>query len=422
MAFEHIFDPLIELDPSERPVPGLAESWEMTDDRTFVFHLRHGVKFHNGREMVADDVVFSVERLINPGKGAASRFGEFPGLVAEAIDQYTVKMTLPAPNAGFILELAAEGSAILPREAVEASGGDLNNPTAENMIGTGPFKFDRYVPNTELSLVRNEEYWREGQPYLDGLLFKYITDESARLAALRAGDIDLAVLRETASSKIVRADSNLVLIERSGTDRALMFLNTQREPFDDMKVRQAMSCALDRQAIIDTVLLGEGAPTPPLPPGDPMAVPVEELTCYTQDIEKSKALLAEAGLPNGFSFKIMATPQYPVTIQFATVVKDQLPKVGINAEIETVEWGNVITRLFAVGRSGDEEATRGAAYRRIQAIMAEDLPRISIMMHGEHMLCRTEYGGYSWSPEVRGSVPFWNCSKVWWSGATRITP
>ncbi len=334
-----VYNQLVDLSDDYAPIPELAESWENPDDTTFIFHLRPGVKFHNGRELVAADVKYSFERIKDPD--VASPWSSQLELIEsiETPDDSTVVIHLSAPFGAFMSTIASAWAAIVPQEEVEANG-DLQ----QVMVGTGPFMLEEYVEETRTVLKANPDYF-EGAPLIDGITYLIIPDEAARIAALRTGEIHMTGLSDAASAGLAARSEGVSVKSQQTTDYYLLGLNNAREPFNDVRVRQAMSLAIDRQAVVDSVFFGEGLVSGPIVPtlGD-WAVPVEELPFYQPDIEKAKALLAEAGYPDGFQTTITASPRFPQFTSIALVLQNQLKQVGIEASLDQVEWGTFIQK------------------------------------------------------------------------------
>ncbi|HIQ04201.1 MAG TPA: ABC transporter substrate-binding protein [Anaerolineae bacterium] len=334
-----VYNQLIDLDDNFAPMPELAESWENPDDTTFIFHLRQGVKFHNGRELVASDVKYSFERITNPDVGSPWATQLEPIESIETPDDYTVVIKLKEPFGAFMSTIASNWAAIVPQEEVEANG-DLQKV----MVGTGPFMLEEYVPETRTVLKSNPDYW-EGAPLLDGITFLIIPDEAARLAALRTGEIHMSAMSNATSAGLAARSPGIQVVSQPTTDYYLLGINTQREPFTDVRVRQALSLAIDRQAVLNSVFFGEGMVTGPIVPtlGD-WSVPIEELPFYEYNPDRAKELLAEAGYPDGFETTITASPRYPEFTSIALVIQSQLAKVGIKATLDQVEWGIFIKK------------------------------------------------------------------------------
>lgn len=334
-----VYNQLIELNDDYTPAPELAESWENPDDTTFIFKLRKGVKFHNGREMVAADVKYSFERIISPDTASpwASQLASIDQI--ETPDDYTVKIILKEPYGAIMPTIASTWAAIVPQEEVEKNG-DLQKV----MVGTGPFMLEEYVQDTRTVLKAFKEYW-DGAPMLDGITYLIMPDEASRLAALRTGEIHMTSIADPTAVGLAARSDAVKIASQATTDYYLWGFNCERKPLDDVRVRQALSLIVDRQAVLDAVLFGEGLVAGPIVPtlGD-WALPTEELPLYKPDLERAKALLAEAGYPEGFDLSITASPAYPQFISIALVLQRQLTDAGINVTLDQVEWGTFVNK------------------------------------------------------------------------------
>jgi peptide/nickel transport system substrate-binding protein len=338
MITQQIFDTLVRYDGEDMNiVPLLAESWEQPNDTTYIFHLREGVKFHDGSEMTADDVKFSLDRVrdeetASPWQGLLASIDE---VVVD--DARTVTVKLSYPNAPLLGYLAHFGTAIVPKAYVE-SGGNLEL----NPVGTGPFKLESFSA-LEAVLVRNDDFWIEGLPYLDGMRIIVNADENARAAALRSGTADFLQRAPQPFLGIFAKEGFKVVSDSVGNFRYITF-NTEREPLDDWRVRQAIAWALDRDEIQYASVEGLGVPLDggPIPPGHWAALPEP---CFTQDYDKARQLLEEAGYPEGFTLPFMIGPwqEYQRAIE---VISEQLAPLGIQVEINLVE-----TAVFLENRS-----------------------------------------------------------------------
>jgi peptide/nickel transport system substrate-binding protein len=334
-----VYNQLVDLDDNYAPIPELAESWENPDDTTFIFTLRPGVTFHNGDPVTAADVKFSLERITNPD--VASPWASQLELIdsIETPDDQTVIINLKEPFGAFMSNIASPWAAIVPQAVVEENG-DLQ----QVMVGTGPFMLDEYVQETRTVLKANPDYF-EGAPMLDGITYLIIPDEAARLAALRTGEIHLSALSDATSAGLAARSEGVSVASQQTTDYYLLGLNNQRPPFDNPLVRQAISLAVDRAGIVNSVFFGEGMVSGPVVPtlGDWSVAP-EELPYYEPDIEEAKALLAEAGYPEGFQTTITASPRYPQFTSIALVLQNQLKEIGVEAALDQVEWGTFIQK------------------------------------------------------------------------------
>ena len=341
--------------PGTQPLePDLAESWSQPNDRTYVFKLRKGVRWHpkppvNGRELTADDVKYTYDRFLQvKGNPNRSMLGHVEKI--DVIDRYTVKFTLSEPFGWFLDYLANTVMWIVPREAVEQFG-DLRR--WEACIGTGPWMLERYEPNTRLTFVRNKDYFVPGLPYADGVEVTVDEDPSSRLASWLAGKYDFA---PEYGQCVRRLDLQVAQQRRPGLktqDFIVLFgaytaMKLDREPFRDVRVRRALGIADDWKQILETNAwsLGKGAPNPAVPAAlREWAIPIDQLTptgrrLYERDVPAAKRLLAEAGFPQGFKTTVEATlawsPDYVDALQ---VTMSGWKEAGIDAELKSKDFG-----------------------------------------------------------------------------------
>jgi peptide/nickel transport system substrate-binding protein len=314
-------------------VPWLAESWEQSEDgNTWTFTLRQGVMFHNGREMTAEDVKWSFERLIDPetGSGNAARVGP-PETQIEVIDDYTVAITHPEPFGIFPQSIGFDkSSGIMAKESVEADG------MVRVPIGTGPFKIAEVEGTTRLVLEKHADYWQEGLPYLDAIEIVPIPDDTVRETALRGGEVDWILSIAPQNYDALDQDPNVVVATAPQLSYDYMGVNLTEPPFDDVRVRQAIALTLDRQQICEAAFFGLcDTLQDPIGTGSPWYFGYAP---YDRDVERAKELLAEAGYPDGFDMELLPTTQYGETVRAAQVVQQQLAEIGINATINAPEW------------------------------------------------------------------------------------
>lgn len=339
--------------------PDLAESYDNPDPLTYIFRLRESVAFHNGQPFSADDVKHTFDRILDPDEGSP-RFSQFANIDSvEVIDDMTVQFTLQNPDAAFLSYMATTpDSAIVP----EGVDGLTDRP-----VGTGPFAFDSYEPNQELRLIANQDYYEEGLPYLDAVTFRFFGDQSSLVSALRSGAVHMTWLKDPKVAESV-AESSPDLISAPGqTSRTFpVWFNVSTPPFDDVQVRQALSLAIDRQAIIDTVLAGSGEIAGKIPSNHVGGYDGEgELPYYAQDIEAARELLAEAGYPDGIDlgeYKVVAAND--LDVQAAQLLQAQWAEAGITVELLPMEtaplledWrsGNFGMLSVALGWSSDPD-------------------------------------------------------------------
>jgi len=335
------YESLVRWDRDLKVLPALAESWETPDDKTYIFRLRQGVKFHSGKELDSADVVYSLNgQKTPPPPGNVTSF--YPKIASvDALDKYTVRLNMSQPD-GTVLGYLAWNiySYIVPAGLYDRT--DPRN-TAD---GTGPFKITEFVPNDHVTMVRHAEYWRSGFPYLDGLTLKVMTDQQARIAALRSGAIDGA----TVSADVIPTlsnDPNLkVLKTLTAAFREIqMTIKGQGKPWENVKVRQAINSAIDRQEIIDKVYAGDATFTSKIPTsyGD-WPIPEAELRTKWQkyDLDAAKKLMAEAGV-SGFDVTLQAIANPPDYVLIAEIIKSQLAKININVTVQPQEIGTFAT-------------------------------------------------------------------------------
>ena len=330
--------------------PDLAERWEEPDDTTVVFHLRRGVRWHNtppvnGREVTAEDVRFTFERFLTE-KANPHRYTFDSVDRVEAVDRYTVRFRLKEPFVWLLHMLASPwASWIVAREAVEKYG-DLKRP--ESAIGTGPFLLVRYEPNVKTVFRRHPDYFRAGQPFVDGVDWLVMEDDAAGLAAYRTGQLDAGpwhfwTVRQADVDALRKTHPQLVYQDFLSNVTQLIYMRTDKPPFNDVRVRRAISHAIDRQAIIESVYL-KGEPTPAVARGLPeWSLRVDQLgpgaQYYRHDPAAARRLLAEAGFPNGLKAQLTFTGGFGNDLVDAVqLAQRQLKQGGIEVELKLQEF------------------------------------------------------------------------------------
>jgi len=337
-AYEHVYESLTRFDLGGNAEPCLAESWENPDPLTWIFHLRQGVKFHNGEELTAEDVKFSMDRVLDPETASSYRTFFEPIVEVNIIDDYTVEFKMDKPFVSILNNMASDlGAPILNKEwAEEQLAGGVQEITGDAM-GTGPYKLVEYVPGDYFKLEKHEDYWEEGKPKIDDVTWKVILDTTARVEALRAGTIDFAQL-DAESVKLLEDAENVTTYTVAGTGMPVLIFNMRREPWSDKRVRQAVAMGTDRQEVINKAWGGQGFLTGPVMTGwGDWYIPVEELP-YEVDIEGAKALLAEAGYPDGFETDLLGLDMSPYA-DVGVVAQAQLEKIGIKTNLKQTEFG-----------------------------------------------------------------------------------
>lgn len=332
----NIYEGLTAIDKNLAVVPGLAESWEISEDGlTYTFKLRTGVTFHDGSTFDAEDAAASIRRVQSEAIASplASRVTPITGI--EVVDPATLKLTLDAPFAPILSSLA--GIAIVPAEVETNAEGLQQTP-----IGTGPFKFAEWQPNGFISLDKNADYYVEGQPKLDEVKFNFVPEAATRQVGVTTGEYDLLPGIDPATALQLQGQPGVTVQETRDIAYTLLGMNTSREPFGNAKVREAINYLLNRQEIIDGALFGAGVPAGPLSPAlVNWAVDPSTFACYTPDVEKAKALLAEAGVTTPLKLTMNVLPRQD-TRDIAQVVQQQLAAGGIEVELITQEIGDFV--------------------------------------------------------------------------------
>src|SRR5438132_4620858 len=374
--------------------PHLAERWEALDDTTYIFHLRQGVKWHNkppvnGRELVAEDVKFTFDRFLTE-KGNPLRYILEAVDKVEVVDRYTVKFLLHEPFVWLVDVLANPvGTWIIPREVVEQFG-DLKKP--ESVIGTGPFLLERYEPNIKTVFKRNPNYFLPELPWVDGVEWMVVTDPSAALAMYRSGQFDCGAapwwgVRQEDVESLKKTHPHLVYQDFLSTVSHAIYMRTDQAPFNDVRVRRAISHAVNRQEIIDAVWI-RGEPIPAVSRGLSEWSPrIDELGAvaryYQYNPKEARRLLAEAGVPKGFKTLLHTTNGTgtgPAMVDAAQLAQHSLKEVGIETELKIEEYGAYMARTYLGNFEGLVLATISNAWDPdtvLYGLYAPDQPRNS---------------------------------------------
>ena len=461
-----IYEPLVTQDENFELVPVLAEEYEQIDDTTWEFKLREGVTFHDGSEFNAEVVKANLERVLDPAKASARAFLFEMVSEVNVIDDYTVQVVTEYPYAPLINNFTHGAGKMISKELIDkdyqnsldkagsdvsleeyydlrAEGGEEHEAVANEIssyvgelvesepVGTNYFKFESRSPGEVTSVVRNDDYWGEETAKLDGVDFKVVSEPGSRLAELESGTSD-AILA-TLSSNIERVDSNpdVTLQRQESVSIDYIGFNTEKEPFNDPKVRQAITHAFDSEAVLEGVYNGSGQPAvAPLAPG--VLGYSEDLEGREYDMDKAQQLLDEAGVED-LTINLMVNDDNPERVDVALWLQESLSELGITVNVEQVEWGayleatgagehdmfilgwsnstgdpdNGISPLFHsdnIGADGNrsfynnpeldslldqarqesDEEKRGEMYTEAQQILVDDAPAIFIR-HGENL-------------------------------------
>ncbi len=437
-VLQNIYGTLTEFDQDLNVVPGLAESWEVSEDGlTVTFHLREGVTFADGSEFDSADVVASLEGIQLEENAAVARTTLASVSAIEAPDAQTVVLTLSAPDAALPAGLATVNMAMLSSDDTEEA---LN--TEPN--GTGPYSFDSRVPSQSLTLVANDEFWGDA-PTLGSIEFRVIPDETSIASAMQSGNVQFAVFDDPLVAETLGGD---VTVEATPQlSYHVLQLNATRGDLADVNVRLAIQCAIDRQEVLDTAAFGEGEITGPITSpafrSDPAARP-----CPERDLDKAAEYLEAAGLPDGVTFTaIVSQGEYATSVAEAQSIQAQLADANITMDIETLESGAYVDRwvaadfeaavalnggrpdpdsmygryftstgnlnqvagyssdtldeLFAAGKAETDEAARVEIYNQISAELENNAAWIWLF---------TSYTYTATTPDVSGFVPMTNGS------------
>lgn len=440
--FHNVFEGLCLYDEKGAIIPGIAESWDVSGDgKVYTFHIREGITFHNGKELTSADVLYTYNNLAGMGgeKAVSSKFENIEGF--EAPDESTFTVTLKEASASF---LALNIVPVLPEGYTDQ---------ATHPVGTGPFRFVEYTPSQRVVLEKYEDYYEETRmPRIDRAEIYIMTDAAAVVSALQSGQLDAAS---------VTADDAQVLegtydIYNSPQNMVQIFaMNNSAAPFDDVRVRQAVNYAIDKDQIIDSVFGGYATKLyTNFSPVMEVFYNKELEGSYDTDVEKAKALLKEAGYENGFTMTITAPANYQKHIDTAQIIAQQLAAVGITANIETMEWATWLEDVYGdakyettiVGLTGKldpdavlgrfhtdypknffrfsnaefdgtvtkaltetDEQARIDEYKRCQAILTEEAAAAFLSDPNLVVACRRDLKGYTFYP-----VGFLDFSKLYY--------
>ncbi|MET3290005.1 UNVERIFIED_CONTAM: peptide/nickel transport system substrate-binding protein [Brevibacillus sp. OAP136] len=329
-----MYDQLVRVSPDGNGLePALATEWKVSDDgKTYTFTLRKGVKFHDGSPMTAADVKFSLDRARGKESSWSWIYTGIDSVEATGDDVVTIKTK--TPYAPLLSSLALFSSSIVSEKAVKDKGKDF---LSSNEMGTGPFRLAEWQRGQKVALEKNPDYWQQGKPYLDGVELVQVPEDTTRMLQLRAGEIDIASNVPFNSLEELKTDPNLnvMAVQQSRID--VLTINNTREPFQDVKVRQAINYAIDKDAIIKNVLLGNGeAATSYLPK---MKFFNDQLKGYKYDLDKAKQLMTESSKPNGFKTSLLISSGNETERQIGVIVKEQLAAIGIYLDIQLMEPG-----------------------------------------------------------------------------------
>jgi peptide/nickel transport system substrate-binding protein len=345
---DNVYEGLVRTDPTGKIVPQLARSWDLSPDgKVYTFHLVTAM-FHDGSPFTADDVKFSYDRAMDPSTVPANPHVDYwaPVQSVDVVDAHTVKVALKQFSDGFLFHMGQGSAAIIPKSTHLTTTTPPVTSLATNPVGTGPFKFESWNRGASLTLVRNESYWGTKAP-LQKVIFKYITDPNAMNNALLAGDIDV-VSGVTGPEQLGSFTNNtsFKVLEGKPTGKILVAMNNAAGPTKDIRVRQAISYAIDRKAFIDGIQQGHAVPIGShAVPNDSEPYYIDLTGLYKQDKAKARQLLSEAGYPNGLTLRASLIP-FAYARRGGDILASQLAEVGIRVQPQNVEFPLWLDQTF----------------------------------------------------------------------------
>ena len=334
LIIRHIYNRLMSISDDGELGMDLVEEYQMVDDTTYHFKIKEGVKFHDGSDLTTSDVKFTLDRAKTMSSTISSA-SHIEDVIIDNDYEFTLKLTAPYPAILYVL--GNMNFSIVSEEAVTAAGDSYG----ENPIGSGPYKFVEWVPLDHWTVERNEDYI-DGPAIASKITCKIIPEAGNRCIALETGEADIALRLSEIDLPNVENNDDLIAYAEIGASIEFMGLNCENEYFDDVRVRQAVNYAVNKQEIIDTILEGRGEiANTYVGKTIPSYNPDQE--AYPFDVEKAKELMKEAGYENGFD--VTLTVNGDVRTRTATLVQAQLAEIGINVDIETIEWGTYLDQL-----------------------------------------------------------------------------
>jgi peptide/nickel transport system substrate-binding protein len=335
-----MFDQLTTVNEDSSGVaPSLAESWEISPDGTvYTFAIKQGVRFHDGSPMTMDDVVFSLERVFDPeGSGYSFLFGTVAGV--KAVDDATLEIALREPFTPLLDNLNVFPASIVPRKAVEAGAEGF----AQNPIGTGPFKLKEFAKGRHVHLVKHDGYWKQDRPHVDEVFIPYVTDDNTRILRIQGGEVDAAVAIPYAQIDQLNAQDDIdVQIEPLFRFDG-MWLNHAEAPLDDVKVRQALNYATDKESMLKSIFFEKVEIANHMMPK--MKYWREDVHAYEYDPERAKSLIAESKVPGGFKLPIVIPTGDVIIQQIAQIMKESYSEIGVDVEITNLDIGTAYTNF-----------------------------------------------------------------------------
>lgn len=339
-VWPNIFEGLVKQNANLDTVePLLADSWEQPDDLTYVFKLHEGVKFHNGKDFKAEDVKYTFDRVMDEATGSSRRPDFLPVASVEVVDDYTVQFTMSSPYGPFLSKL--ENLVIMPS--------DQTTDPAQDPIGTGPFKFKEWITGQSITLEKNTEYWQPGLPYLDSIIYRPIAEPSTRIVELQTGNVDVVNAVPAKDVATLEGDDTVTVVRNAGVTRDHVGFNMESPLFkDNPNLRKAIAWAIDRQTIADTILYGLASPANVAIPTSHWAYDPAAGEAYGFDLAKAKEFYDMAD-PKPTEIVVKVSPTYPDEIKMAELMQASLKEIGLDLQIEQLEWSTWIDTVVVNG-------------------------------------------------------------------------
>src|SRR5215213_5651113 len=332
-----LYDKLVDIDENGEIVPMLAKSYDVSDDgKVYTFHLRDGIKFHDGTEFNAEAAKYNLERYQEEDSVRSTEVEPIESV--EAVDEYTVRVTLSEPFTPFLAVLTDRAGIMASPKAIEENNGRIS----KDPVGTGPFKFVERVRGDHITVEKNPDYWREGLPKIDKIEYRGIEDENVQYQNLQSGELDLIDSIPVVEFKELQESGDYNVSIEQGLGFQGVWLNVTQPPFDNKQLRQAVYRLVDREAIVKAVLRDVGGEAGNSPFSEQSWAYSEESDQYPErSVEEAKALLEGAGKPDGFSFTLKTDPS-PINQQIGQVIQNNLKPAGIDVKLAKEEFGTLL--------------------------------------------------------------------------------
>jgi len=341
-VIKSFYDTLAEPDVTGKIVPALAESWAVSaDGLTWTFKLRQGVVFHNGQAFTSKDVKATLDRIQAEAFASPKRSEFAPIKAISTPDAMTVVFTLATPYAPLLASLASGWGAILPSGLIES-----NHNFASEPVGTGPFKFVKWVRDNKISMVKNDKYWIKGVPKLAGVDFNIIPEPAVQVQGLQSGAIEAVEFVDPEDVPALKANPKVTIKKELTSLIMVMAMNNSRAPFNDIRVRQAVNYAVDKQTVLDVAYGGGKVGSTFLDTGN--AYYTDYSSLYPYNPEKAKQLLKDAGVGNK-ELTIYVAQNYPLHVKAAELIQQMLSNVGMNVKLQLVDWSTWLSSVYSGG-------------------------------------------------------------------------